>query len=282
MAREAKSSPSWGVVIFLLIIFWPVGLYLLFKKISTGDTLGEGKVLRVVGWMFIVIAIVYISLGESNLVVSENAENVESTIEVLRGVGSFFFIGGVIMIIMAKRKRTKANRYRKYIAIVENNRVRQIDSIASAFPTTYEKAHDDLQEMINKGFLEDAYIDESKREIVLVNSVTESNMAGQLQGNQPQYDQSQFIKDPLSQLLFEEQQLQQQLIRGQQPSKQSSQYSQIHVSQTIITNQQPITEQKEPPKKKEPRVVICKNCGGNNKIIDGDIGECEYCGSPIE
>ena len=282
MAREAKNSPSWGVVIFLLIIFWPVGLYLLFKKISTGDTLGEGKVLRVLGWMFIVIAIVYFFLSESNLVVSENAESVESAIEALRGVGSFFFIGGVIMLIMAKRKRKKANRYRKYITIVENNRVRQIDSIASAFPTTYEKAHDDLQEMINKGFLEDAYIDESKREIILVNSVAESNIAGQLQGNQPQYDQSQIIQDPLSQLLFAEQQLQQQLIKGQQPSKQSSQYNQIHVSHTIFTNQQPFTEPKEPPKKKEPRIVICKNCGGNNKILDGEVGECEYCGSPIK
>ncbi len=282
MAREAKSSPSWGVVIFLLIIFWPVGLYLLFKKISTGDTLGEGKVLRVVGWLFIVLAIIYISLSESNLVVSENGESIESTIEVLRGVGSFFFIGGGVMLFMARSKRTKTNRYRKYIAIVENNRVRQIDSIASAFPTTYEKAHNDLIEMINKGFFEGAYIDESKREIILVNSVTESNIAGQLQGNQPQYDQSQFIQDPLSQLLFAEQQLQQQLIKGQQPSKQSSPYNQIHVSQTIITNQQPFTEPKEPPKKKEPRIVICKNCGGNNKILDGEVGECEYCGSPIK
>lgn len=278
MAREAKSSPSWGVVIFLLIIFWPVGLYLLFKKISTGDTLGEGKVLRVVGWLFIVLAIIYISLSESNLVVSENGESIESTIEVLRGVGSFFFIGGGVMLFMARSKRTKTNRYRKYIAIVENNRVRQIDSIASAFPTTYEKAHNDLIEMINKGFFEGAYIDESKREIIFANSITD-DLAAQLLDNLQQYTQSQLKQDLFGQNWFNEQ------LSSQKQSSQmqtSQQFSQMHVNQTTITNQQPFTEQKESPKRKEPRVVICKNCGGNNKIIDGDIGECEYCGSPIE
>lgn len=278
MAREAKSSPSWGVVIFLLIIFWPVGLYLLFKKISTGDTLGEGKVLRVVGWMFIVIAIVYISLGESNLVVSENAENVESTIEVLRGVGSFFFIGGGVMLFMARRKRTKANRYKKYIAIVTDNKVRKIDSIANAFPTTYEKVHNDLIEMINKGFFEGAYIDESKREIIFANSITD-DLAAQLLENLQQYTQSQLNQDLFGQNWFNEQ------LSSQKQSSQmqtSQQFSQMHVNQTTMAKQQPFTEQKEPPKKKEPRIVICKNCGGNNKIIGGDIGECEYCGSPIE
>ena len=27
--------------------------------------------------------------------------------------------------------------------------------------------------------------------------------------------------------------------------------------------------------------VICKNCGGNNEVIEGQVCECEYCGSPI-
>lgn len=27
--------------------------------------------------------------------------------------------------------------------------------------------------------------------------------------------------------------------------------------------------------------VTCKNCGGINKITNGKVGECEYCGSPI-
>ena len=28
-------------------------------------------------------------------------------------------------------------------------------------------------------------------------------------------------------------------------------------------------------------VVVCKNCGGNNTILVGQVCECEFCGSPI-
>lgn len=29
------------------------------------------------------------------------------------------------------------------------------------------------------------------------------------------------------------------------------------------------------------QVVVCKNCGANNKIAKGSVCECEYCGSPL-
>lgn len=28
--------------------------------------------------------------------------------------------------------------------------------------------------------------------------------------------------------------------------------------------------------------ITCKNCGGINKILKGDVGECDFCGSPIQ
>ena len=33
-------------------------------------------------------------------------------------------------------------------------------------------------------------------------------------------------------------------------------------------------------KQAQPRVITCSCCGANNTII-GDVGECEYCGSPL-
>jgi hypothetical protein len=32
----------------------------------------------------------------------------------------------------------------------------------------------------------------------------------------------------------------------------------------------------------ETKVVTCKNCGANNKVTQGQVAECEYCGSLIE
>ncbi|MCI6277656.1 MAG: hypothetical protein MR639_13125 [Clostridium sp.] len=38
--------------------------------------------------------------------------------------------------------------------------------------------------------------------------------------------------------------------------------------------------QEEKPKMK---VVVCRNCGGNNTntILEGEVSECEFCGSPL-
>jgi NADH:ubiquinone oxidoreductase subunit 5 (subunit L)/multisubunit Na+/H+ antiporter MnhA subunit len=40
-------------------------------------------------------------------------------------------------------------------------------------------------------------------------------------------------------------------------------------------------EENAPPNR-EMVVVACKSCGANNQIVKGTVGECEYCGSPIE
>ncbi|WP_455715021.1 hypothetical protein [Anaerosporobacter sp.] len=279
MTRETKNSPSWGVVILLLILFWPVGLYLLHKKLTTDTAaiLRGGKVLKVVGWVCIVLAVMYIVSGASGMETSESGEELTT---VFTTFGICIGIGGAIMLVFAKRRQTKANRFKKYIAIVSNNRVRKIDTIASSIPTTYEKAYADLLEMIYKGFFEGAYIDESKREIILettnVNDATEQ----QFTENQAQNDSSQLNLDALSQMVFGEQQSLQQQFEELQSSQ--GQYNQIHVTQTIITNQQPSSKEEKPPEKKGPRIVVCKNCGGNNKIIDGEVSECECCGSPLE
>lgn len=219
MGTEKNNSPSWGVVILLLIVFWPVGIYLLYRKLSGNrDTNSEGgKVLKVVGIVFLILGVIYFIMAGSSLTELESKESSQDAVEALVVVGTVFFVGGVIMLIMAKRKKRKAN-----------------------------------------------------------------NITRHAQGNQTQYTQMQFNQESLSERLFREQQLMQQQIRGLQFEEQpSQQFSQIHVSQTIITNQEPFAEQEKPPEKKGPRVVTCKNCGGNNTIIDGEIGECEYCGSPI-
>lgn len=38
----------------------------------------------------------------------------------------------------------------------------------------------------------------------------------------------------------------------------------------------------EPIQKIDYTTVMCKSCGGNNKIVKGTVCECEFCGSPIK
>jgi hypothetical protein len=217
MANTKPSSPSWAVVILLLIFFWPVGLFILYKKV-TGDktaALQNSKVLNTVGWVFAVFAVIYILMAVSGEMKASDAFC----------AFAFFGAGGALMIYGAKRMKKNAEKLKKYISIVINNNQTSIDNIAAAIPTDYEQAKKDLQKMIDNDYFQGAYIDTANREIVLPKR--ENSQSTNMSGNNIQHENRD-----MGQLRF--------------------------------------------------KVVICKNCGANNKIAEGKICECEYCGSPLQ
>lgn len=206
---ENKKSMSWAIVILVLIFFWPVGVYLLYRKV-TGDrasALKNSKILRNVGFVFLGFAIIYIFM-----VISGQMDDAWTA-------AAFFGIGGGVLVYAAKRLKMTGEKFKKYINIVINNNQTSIDNIAAAIPISYDKAAKDLQEMINKGYFSNAYIDVSNREIILPSYIKQqSERNGSLKNNNEQA---------------------------------------------------------------KVKSVICKNCGGNNEVIEGQVCECEYCGSPI-
>jgi hypothetical protein len=217
---KEKKSTSWGVIILFLIIFWPVGLFLLYRKI-TGDksaALKNSKVLNIMGWVFVALAIIYIFMAITGNLETDKGSSV---VELIMIILVFFGGGGAFMIYTAKKMKVNAEKCKKYIAIVINNNETSIDNIAAAVPSSYEQTTKDLQKMINNGYFENAYIDVSKREIVLPNK---------------------------------------------------------NLVQTY-----PISNIKNSPVN-EPQIkaVACRNCGANNKVVEGQVCECEYCGSMLK
>ena len=53
-------------------------------------------------------------------------------------------------------------------------------------------------------------------------------------------------------------------------------YEPININNRELSFNNEVKEEK--PKIK---VVVCRNCGGNNTILDGEVSECEFCGSPL-
>jgi hypothetical protein len=215
---QEKKSTSWGVIILLLIFFWPVGLFLLYRKIS-GDkaaALKNSKILNILGWVFAASAVIYVIMAITGNVEINNGSSVVGTLI----VGLVFYGGGgALMIYIAKKMEINAEKLKKYIAIVINNNQTSIDNIAAAVPVSYEEATKDLQKMIDTGYFENAYIDVSEREIVLTNKKKEQKYSS----------------------------------------------SNVQVDGTVD----------------EPQIkgAICRSCGANNKVVKGQICECEYCGS---
>lgn len=143
-----KKGPSWIAIIIWFIIFWPVSIYLLWKKITKDKAaaMGSSKVLMVLGVLFIVAA-----LG----VCTESV-----------GLTLFYGIGGAGMIWASGRVKRSGVRYKQYIEFVVNQRRRNIDDVAAAMNISYDDAVKGLNKMISLGYFKDAYIDHGTHEIV--------------------------------------------------------------------------------------------------------------------
>ena len=156
-----KKGTSWGWIIFWLVIFWPVGLFLVVKKFASDKSAimsGKTGVLSVVGWILAGFGgiCVLAADGDSSMVI----------------VGLLFIAGGVMLLRKASTIKKTAVRYKRYIDIVVNQNVRSIDNLVSAMGLSYDVVSQDIQKMIDIGYLKDAYIHQGNREIVLMQQET--------------------------------------------------------------------------------------------------------------
>ncbi len=80
----------------------------------------------------------------------------------------FTVIAGIVLIVMGRKSSNKAVKYKQYINLIVNHRLRLIEAIASAIPVSAAQATKDIQEMIKKGFFDEAYIDFSTSQLVFL------------------------------------------------------------------------------------------------------------------
>ncbi|MCR5254318.1 MAG: hypothetical protein K6D96_00170 [Acetatifactor sp.] len=159
--EKVKKSPSWVAIVLWFIFFWPVGVYLLIKKVTNDKSaaMHNSKVLLGIGIFFLFCAFVMITQ------LFDSSSDTSST---LSGV-LFYGAGGGGLIYAAKRLKDTGERYKKFIDIVINQRQTTIDNIASQMGLGYDETVNGLQKMIDKGYFNGAYIDQGNHEIVLLN-----------------------------------------------------------------------------------------------------------------
>lgn len=161
-----KKSLPWGVVIVILIWIFPVGIWLVWRKMSI-ETLNmqkNGKTLRVIGFIFAGISLMYLALGlTGELKAEDNGSIVGGIIIILTLLGG----GGLAAIISGNKYIKNGKKYDKYAAIINESGENDIDSIAAIYQASYDEAVDDLQKMIDYGYFPNAYIDQSNRKLIL-------------------------------------------------------------------------------------------------------------------
>ena len=199
---------SWPVIILALCIFWPVGIFLIIKRVSVDKktAMGAGKLIGGIGIASYCIAGIGFIACLSDGFGSDDI-----------GMILFFGIAGFVLQKVSKKIKREAEEVKKYLSVIVNGNERQIDVIASSMGKSYDVTKNDIQKFLNKGYLKNAYINEGTREVVIPNS---------------------------------------------------------NIGETDVTSVNTATNV-------TTKIVACSCCGANN-TISGDIGECEYCGSPLK
>jgi len=163
---------SWPVIILALIFFWPLGLFLIIKRTSVDKktAMGSGKLIKGLGIASCCMAALGFMVS-----VTDGFDGTDV------GLIIFFAAAGAALLYVANKNKKKADSVKQYLNIIVNGGERQIDAIAAATGKQYDVVKKDIQEMIDKGFLKNAYINENTREVVLPSASTApaSNNVGQ-------------------------------------------------------------------------------------------------------
>jgi len=161
---------AWIGIVVALVIFWPIGLFLLFNKLKA-DRKASVKCHK----LLMVVSFVLMGLGGIHFL---RALIEWGTTGVLTDYIIFWAIltggGGLVLYVVARRTRAIGEKYKQYIALIVSHSQSSIDNIASAMGVPYETAIDDLQKMIAAGFFPEAYVDYKKRELLFKISGSQS------------------------------------------------------------------------------------------------------------
>lgn len=162
-----KKSFSWGLIVLMLFLFFPVAIYMICKKMTCEkfDYIKNGKSLRVLGIVLLCFAAIYLIIG-----LTDGFEPTEDGSSVVGGVivCELLFGGlGTLCLVKGAKYVKCGEKYNRYVSIINASNDLLIDNIAAAVPTTYDKAVIDIQSMLDAGFFMNAYLDLNKRELIM-------------------------------------------------------------------------------------------------------------------
>ncbi len=165
MNSQTGRGASWSVVILLLFVFFPVGIYLLVRKVTLeiDSYVKNGVVMQTLGGVLLALGLMYTFLGLTGALVDENGN---SATAVVLGI-CVFGLGGMALLIQGVRFWRRGKKYSRYLTLIGMQHLRSLTAIAEAYPAAYETVCRDLQGMLDRGFFRYGYLDLVRRELIL-------------------------------------------------------------------------------------------------------------------
>ena len=189
----------WIITVILLITpLWPIGLVLLIRKLTWAKRRpagqpyggsrpagavpgtqgmagasarpaprpvdsGSGMALTVVGVVLAVIFGIVLAAGAPLLLLSQGTVKGLALLSPVIGC----FAAGFILIFAGSRRGKRARRFRRYLSLIGSRESISIVSLAQAMPVGVRRACNDLQQMLEEGYLPVGYLDMGSGRLVL-------------------------------------------------------------------------------------------------------------------
>lgn len=162
---------SWPIILLALYMFFPLGIYLIIKKqtlhrrniFTMGQkTLSSAISLIICGGILYLPKIIYSFIN--------NTDDLKIIVESyfykkVITFGNLFIILGIIVLIIAIYQKSKGKRYRKYISLVVNKEIEDLNIISTKMQLSHSVVLKDLTVMIDRGYLKNYDIDEDSNRI---------------------------------------------------------------------------------------------------------------------
>lgn len=141
-----KLTESWTIVILTLIIFWPVGLLLLYLKLrnnSKNKFIFSGTIKIIIG----VCSIFFALIGTAAEIDEPTGEIVVTIVMV-----SIFLAIGVAFIYFGMKNIKEGKIYEKIKNLINFQQVESVEEIAKELKITEEKATEYISKAVSLGF----------------------------------------------------------------------------------------------------------------------------------
>jgi len=145
MNQQQTQTFGWPIVIIFLILFWPIGIFLLLVKLSRDRSAqfgGGGAILKFIGFLLMAFGVLML-IGSIAI---------EDT-----GMGFFllalFGLPGLWLFRRANTQKKQGLKYRRYIDLIVNREVRDVPALAQATGYSQQQVVTDVNHMISHGML---------------------------------------------------------------------------------------------------------------------------------
>ena len=117
-----KKSFSWGIIALMFFLFFPIGIWMLVKKMTDEkfNYIKNGKSLKILAWILIGFAVMYLIMGITGELETEDGSSVVGGVIVMLMI---FGGGGAFALYKAHSYIKKGTKYNRYVSIINSSMI---------------------------------------------------------------------------------------------------------------------------------------------------------------